>query len=108
MADLHPKHEEQAQHPSRTSPYRNILTNAVGTQETVHVDTTFRRILPGDSFLLCSDGLWELVLEYEMEEIIRSTENPHEACNKLIALAKERGGTDNISAIIVNFPKATA
>lgn len=108
MAELHPKHEDQAQHPSRTSPHRNILTNAIGTQENVHVDTTFHRISPDDSFLLCSDGLWELVLEYEMEDIIRSTENPQEACNKLIALAKERGGTDNISAIIVKFPKANA
>jgi protein phosphatase len=108
MAELHPKHQEQAQHPSRISPHRNILTNAVGTQVAVQVDTTYRRAAAGDSILLCSDGLWELVLEYEMEDIIRSTENPQEACSKLISLAKARGGTDNISAIIVKFPKASA
>lgn len=108
MANIHPKHEAQANHPSRISPHRHILTNAVGTQKTVHVDTAYRRVLPGDTILLCSDGLWELVLEHEMEEIIRSTIDPQESCNKLIALAKERGGTDNISAIVVKFPKARA
>ena len=101
MPELHPDHEQQANHPSRKHPMRHVLTRAVGVNEEVAVDLKRHRIKPGDSIVLCSDGLWELVLEYEMAEIINAAATPQEACDKLIALANERGGHDNISVIVI-------
>src|SRR5262245_526475 len=101
MPEHHPDHEEQANHPSRTHPMRHVLTRAVGAHEEIEVDLKRHRIKPGDSIVLCSDGLWELVLEYEMAEIINSSSSPQEATERLVALANERGGHDNISVIVI-------
>ena len=56
----------------------------------------------GDAFLLCSDGLYDLVEDDEIKQTVLSG-SPHSACEKLIALAKGRGGHDNITVGIVRL-----
>jgi PPM family protein phosphatase len=91
---------EQARH----HPDKNIILRALGSHATVNV-TTWNQPLParvGDQFLLCSDGLYDLVEDQEILEIL-SQNGPHMACDQLIALAKERGGHDNITVAIISL-----
>ncbi len=91
--------EEAAQHPQK-----NVLYRALGQSDNLEVDTVTRR-LPAESFLLlCSDGLWNMVSEEDVLDIILNSETPQEACDRLIVAANECGGSDNISAIVLQIP----
>ncbi|MEM6282253.1 MAG: SpoIIE family protein phosphatase [Chloroflexota bacterium] len=92
----------QSTDPRRTHKLRHILTNAIG-QDNVRVDTAMKRVKRGETLLLYSDGLWELIEDDEMAEITRNAPDPQTACDRLVALANERGGNDNISVVIVEF-----
>jgi serine/threonine protein phosphatase PrpC len=96
---------EQARH----HPDKNIILRALGSHATVEI-TTWNHPLPvrvGDQFLLCSDGLYDLVEDVEIKTILLKNQ-PHTACEALIALAKERGGHDNITVGIINLEAKTA
>jgi protein phosphatase len=80
---------------------RNVITRALGMQENVEVDIQAHPIVAGDAFLLCSDGLSGMVNDDEMLAVIRSVQDPEEACRRLIGLANEHGGEDNITAVVV-------
>jgi serine/threonine protein phosphatase PrpC len=82
-----------------THPYRNVILRSVGGYETIQVDLFFRQVVPDDILLLCSDGLSHLVSNQELVDIARAYPPP-EAARKLVALANERGGDDNISISI--------
>jgi PPM family protein phosphatase len=89
---------------ARNHPDKNIILRALGSHATVDI-ATWTHPLPariGDQFLLCSDGLYDLVEDKEMQEILLENQ-PHTACGKLIALAKERGGHDNITVGIISL-----
>jgi protein phosphatase len=91
---------EQARH----HPDKNVILRAMGSHADVEV-TTWQEPFPvraGDCFLLCSDGLYDLIEDEEIKRVVESTE-PRSACESLIALAKERGGHDNISVGIVSL-----
>jgi len=84
-----------------THPQRNVLYRAVGQAGTLEVDT-YLQSMPGSSYLLlCSDGLWSVVPETEIVEVINSAPSPQAACQKLIQMANDRGGEDNITAVLV-------
>lgn len=86
-----------------THPQRNVLYRAVGQAGALEVDT-YLQSMPGNSYLLlCSDGLWSVVTEPEMVEIINNTQSPQMACQKLIQIANERGGEDNITVVLVSI-----
>lgn len=91
--------EEAAEHPNK-----NMLYRALGQNEGIEVDTLTRRLPARSHLLLCSDGLWNLIEDKEIAEIVRQTANPQEACNKLIALANKRGGNDNVTALLLHMP----
>lgn len=57
----------------------------------------------GDALVLCSDGLWEMVPENTVMQIVNENENPQTACDELIRLANEQGGEDNISVIVIKM-----
>lgn len=82
---------------------RNIITRAVGASTDVQVDTYTVSLAAGDRILLCTDGLWESVTDVEIHKIVMQSQDPQAACEKLVALANERGGKDNISSVIVEF-----
>ena len=88
--------EEEA----RLSRFRNIITRSVGFEEEVLVDVVGLEVEKGDSIVLCCDGLSNLVTDAEILEIAAGSRLA-EAPEKLVALANERGGDDNITVIVV-------
>jgi protein phosphatase len=87
---------EEAKH----SRYKNIITRSVGFEEEVQVDVMGLACEPGDTFILCSDGLANMIEDREMLEVVQTTKL-QEIPKKLIDLANERGGDDNITVIAV-------
>lgn len=86
------------------SPLRNVLTRAVGNQESVQVDTLLVDFSPGDRLLLCSDGLHGYISEdEEVATLLGPLEIPAAAPQKLIGLANDRGGKDNITALVIDI-----
>ncbi len=84
-------------------PKRNALTRALGMDDTIEVDVLPELPLQArDRYLLCSDGLL-LVDEQEIYQIVRE-HTPQEACDQLVARANERGGHDNITAMVIALP----
>jgi serine/threonine protein phosphatase PrpC len=90
---------EQARHTAG----RNVITRAVGASTDVQVDTYKVSLSPGDRILLCTDGLWEPVTDSEIQKLVMECKDPQAACEKLVALANDRGGKDNVSVIIVEM-----
>lgn len=90
--------EEAAEHPQR-----NVLYKAIGQSESLEADTITRRLQPHARLLLCSDGLWNLVMEDTIHEIVLQN-TPQQACNELVKLANERGGPDNVTVVLVQAP----
>lgn len=78
----------------------NIIYNAVGQEADPEVALYSRSIEPEHTLLICSDGLWEMVSDAEMIEIIDAAATLNEAVRKLIETANAHGGTDNITAIL--------
>ena len=87
--------EEQA----RRHPYRNVITRALGTGESIEVDCVILDKKRGDKYLICSDGLTEYVSDAEIEKILQRTPL-EEAADKFLAMALEGGGRDNVSLVI--------
>lgn len=85
-----------------THPDRNIVTRALGTQPIVEVDVVKSPIpiQTGDVFVLCSDGLYDLVMDSDIAKLV-TEHNPSDACQLLIEAARSAGGYDNISVIIL-------
>lgn len=69
----------------------------------MQVDLTFVELKRGDMLLLCSDGLSGMVRNEEIREVLRTVEDPHEACKVLIDRANQAGGHDNVTVVISKF-----
>lgn len=80
---------------------KNVITRALGMDDTVNVDLCHDDVRVWDIYLLCSDGLSGMVTDDRICEIVMSTSDPTDACHKLIAAANQRGGEDNITALVV-------
>lgn len=81
---------------------KNIITRALGAYEQVTEDFFEVDLLPGDRFLLCSDGLTNMIEDAEIEKILRNSGSLEEAGETLVRVSKENGGKDNISLILVD------
>lgn len=90
---------------AKHSPYRNVITRALGTQEQVTPDIFALEAALGDLFLLCSDGLTRELQDAEIEALLGTDLTLDELCARLVNAAKEAGGHDNITCILV---RATA
>jgi PPM family protein phosphatase len=88
-------------------PRKNVLLRALGTEENVEMDITTIMFEEGDVLLLCSDGLSNKVSEQEMGETLKSETSLGEKASKLISLANEYGGEDNITLVIVEFTEVS-
>ena len=82
-------------------PKKNIITRALGCADDLEVDTVAYELADGDSVVLCTDGLTNLVPENEIAARVQEKEDPQEACEGLVALANSNGGEDNITIIIL-------
>jgi len=87
---------------AESSELRNVITRAVGIEQSVQVDTLTTDLLPNDLFLLCSDGLHAYFEDEEMA-VLAGSASLEELPRKLIALANQRGGKDNITAVVVGL-----
>jgi protein phosphatase len=106
---------------AREHPNVHVIRRYLGSPDPPEVDFRLRlydseadalaegnqgtQIRPGDTFLICSDGLTDLVWNDEIAEVIRSKTNPKAAAQELIATANQRGGHDNITLILINVPR---
>jgi len=82
------------------SKYKNAVTRAVGAYESVETDTLDFEVLPGDHFLLCSDGLHAYLKDSDVPEIM-TADDIADAPKTMVALANAGGGHDNITAVVV-------
>jgi protein phosphatase len=89
--------EDVYDHPSRNLIYRSL---GAGRAE-VDVDIFTERLQPGDALMLCSDGLWEMVRDPQLTNILTEVDDLNETVNLLIQRANENGGEDNITAVLV-------
>jgi protein phosphatase len=85
---------------ARTSRFKNIITRSVGFEQDVQVDLMGLEVEEGDRLVVCCDGLSNLVDDVEILELVEGTPLD-EAPGRLVALANERGGDDNITVIVV-------
>ena len=90
----------------RTHPQRNYILRNVGDKPQLQVDLYQTALAPGQSLLLCCDGLWEMVLDEQIRDIVNQHANPQDACRELIKAANENGGDDNITCVIVRLENA--
>ncbi|HEY7126282.1 MAG TPA: protein phosphatase 2C domain-containing protein [Ktedonobacterales bacterium] len=84
-----------------THPKRNQIYRSLGEKEVIEIDMYRQRVTPGDKLLLCCDGLWEMIRDNEIEMILGHTDDLPQASSKLIEMANEHGGVDNITAVVV-------
>ena len=87
---------------ARHMPDKNIITRAVGAEDGIIVDCFRELLTEGDLLLLCSDGLTNMVEEDEIARIVFSFRSLEKAADRLVYAANMAGGTDNISAVLVN------
>jgi protein phosphatase len=88
---------EEAEH----HPHRSVITRAVGTEPTVDVETLTVAALPGDLYLICSDGLTDIVRDEQIAELIQAADHyPDAAAEALVAAANRAGGIDNITVVL--------
>ena len=87
---------------ARTHPRRNIVTRALGIEPQVRVDTWTLRLVQGDRYVLCSDGLVDEVIDDEIQDVLNRIDDPQEAAEELVALANVHGGRDNITVVVVD------
>jgi protein phosphatase len=85
---------------AKTHPMRNVILRAVGVKEEVALDILKGRTYPGDQYLLCSDGLTDMVDDGVIEGVLASELTLEERANKLVGLAKSAGGKDNITIVL--------
>ncbi|MCY4464350.1 MAG: protein phosphatase 2C domain-containing protein [Chloroflexi bacterium] len=97
MKELTP---EQAAH----YPQKNVLYRAIGQNEELKIERMIRTLPSGARIVICTDGLWDLVDDDTICKIAGSFKIPQAACDKLVQLANERGGADNISVIVLKLP----
>jgi protein phosphatase len=86
---------------ARSHPQRNLLYRSIGTDPAVEIDTRSEQLEPGDTVLLCSDGLVNHVTDEEIARVVLARRDPDTACEELVSLANQRGGRDNITVVIV-------
>jgi protein phosphatase len=86
-----------------TDSRRSILTQAVGSSESVNVKVTYIKVRQGDSILLCSDGLYNMVPATDIVASVKGTESLAHKCKSLIDKANAKGGSDNITVVIAEF-----
>lgn len=99
LADIGAELPEDLENDSRKS----ILTQAVGTSENVDAKMTCARVMDGDRILLCSDGLYNMVKGPGLLNVVNDSHDLAGKCHELIRLARDSGGTDNITAVMAEI-----
>jgi PPM family protein phosphatase len=85
------------------STMHNILIRALGPREEVELDAAECPLVPGDVVLLCTDGLTHMVPDAEISETLLTSTSAQDAASRLVALANQHGGVDNVSVIVLRI-----
>lgn len=85
---------------ARVHPQKNIITRAVGIDQSVQADFFEVEIYPDDIIMLCSDGLSNMIEDEDMEYIVKHSKSLQDAGETLVARANENGGSDNITVVL--------
>jgi len=85
-------------------PQRNVLYQAVGQLEPLSPQVVIYPLPTSGNLLLCSDGLWGVIHDEKIIEIVNSTAFPQDACQKMVDAANQAGGPDNITAVLIRMP----
>ncbi len=89
---------------ARRSPMRNVITRAVGSYATVDVDVVLHAAVPGDVFLLCTDGLCGELSEASIEAaMVAMGDDLQAGASALVRLANDAGGRDNVTVVLVQL-----
>ncbi len=88
-----------------THPQKNVLYRAIGQRGALEVEIHVRTISEGERLLLCSDGLWGLVNDVEITDIVTTAPSLQAACERLVVAANQAGGHDNITVILIEPPQ---
>jgi protein phosphatase len=96
--------EQAATHPSR-----GLLSRYVGMAGLVYPDVRAVDVIPGDRLLLCTDGLSGQVCDDDLREALAAQRSPADVCHALVDLANDRGGADNVTALVIDvrLPRPT-
>ena len=86
---------------ARTHPNRNLITRALGPEESISCDVYQVEMASGDMLLLCSDGLVVTARDEEMLDAVRGGGTPEESLERLLALSRQRGAPDNVTAVLL-------
>ena len=86
---------------AETSPLRHMLTRNLGSSDTVNADVFEIEPMNNDRFLLCTDGLTDLVSDDEIFEIIKNGDDPEDLCQQLVSEANKRGAHDNVTVSLI-------
>ena len=87
-----------------THPQRNVLYKAIGQGANLEVDVLTHPVPRNGFLMICSDGLWGVVSDEEIQRITWGADHPQTACDELVRAANAAGGPDNITVILVYFP----
>ena len=87
----------------KTHPMRHVLTMAIGVSEQLRVHTSHLHPSSGTQILLCSDGLHGVVTEEDLVKVLSTSDSLEAKCDQLIAAAREHGGPDNITAVLLTI-----
>jgi serine/threonine protein phosphatase PrpC len=87
---------------SRTHPWRHVLSQCLGRKDLEQIDIQQFEVLPGDRLLLCSDGLTEELPDDQIASHLKKIRSCEMVTHALIEAAKERGGRDNITVVVVS------
>jgi serine/threonine protein phosphatase PrpC len=85
---------------ARSHAHRHVIVRAVGVNEELAVDLIRGQGQPGDVFLLCSDGLHDMIEDYQIQELLSLSVNVNEKAERLIEAAKAAGGHDNVTVAL--------
>ena len=89
------------------SKMHNVLTRALGIDPQVEVDVTEELLQDGDTYVVCSDGLFRELSAAQISGVLQETDDPQRAASRLVDLANQAGGGDNITVIVLrNSPKS--
>lgn len=88
-------------HQAKNHPEKNVITRAIGTHSSLHIDYYITPIQPDDVLIVCSDGIEKEIEDSELENILRETRNINKCANKILSEVLERGARDNVTFVLV-------
>ena len=95
-----------AEEDARRHPLRNVIFKAVGINESLELDLIRGRTYPEDQFLLCSDGLTDMVEDISIGKVFQSAIPAHKKVDQLIELALSGGGKDNVTVVLIDIKES--